>query len=364
MNILHIVLALRTGGLERVVLDLIKHSSLPIKNFVCCLDEIGDHANELEAMCVPYFELGNYGNKKIQTLSRIRKIIKEHKIDVIHTHNPSPHFYGCITGLLTRIPVVHTKHGRNYPDKRWEVLKNYFFALLSYRIVCVSSDSANVALNIENIPSQKIVTILNGIDIHKYSKNTQPLTLKEMGINHSCTIVGIVARLSAEKDHGTLLHAMSIITKTEKNIALLIIGDGPLRTSLETMAKDLHITQHCFFLGNRKDIPDLLATMDIFVLCSTTEGISLTLLEAMAASLPIVCTNVGGNPEVVLHNSTGFIVPSQNPQALADGILKLVASPQKRREMGEEGLKRVINKFSIADVTRRYEELYLSATNR
>lgn len=362
MNILHIVLALDTGGLERVVLDLMEKSSDQFTQYLCCLNKVGACKVELESMAIPYWELANYGSRKIRTLLALRKIIIENNIDVIHTHNPSPHFYGCLVGLFCRVPIIHTKHGRNYPKNKFLVLKNYVFSYFTDKIVCVSDDAMSVALDIEKVPARKVQTILNGIDIDKYSNIRSKDSLSLIDVNREIISIGIVARLSAEKDHATLLHALSLVVKEYSNVKLIIVGDGPLRSELEKLAIDLDVMAYCSFLGNRDDIPQLLSQIDLFVLSSITEGVSLTLLEAMAASLPIVCTDVGGNSEVVEDGVNGIIVPSREPALLAKALLELIRHPERRLQMGKAGFKRVKSVFSIQRTVAEYEKLYFKVT--
>lgn len=362
MNILHVVLSLETGGLERVVLDLIHNSSSNLTSYLCCLDEVGGHRDELHSIGIDYWELENYGINKVETFKKIKKIVIGNKIDIIHTHNPSPHFYGALVGFICGIPVVHTKHGRNYPSNKWLVYKNYILSFFSYKVVCVSSDVANVALDIERVSVAKVVTILNGIDTYKYSNPKSIANLKALGVKEDSFVIGIVARLSVEKDHNTLLDALSLIVSKTPKIRLLIVGDGPLRYVLEKRVDELKLGRHCCFLGNRSDVPELLSAINLFVLSSTTEGVSLTLLEAMSASLPIVCTDVGGNREVVVDSITGIIVPPQDPQAFADAVIELIKNPAQLTQMGKEGKKRVESFFSVSRAAREYEKLYCEAT--
>jgi glycosyltransferase involved in cell wall biosynthesis len=177
-------------------------------------------------------------------------------------------------------------------------------------------------------------------------------------------VVGIVARLARVKDHVTLLEAYLSLTALGDKNRLLVVGDGQLRAKLEDLAFSLGISKRVIFAGLRDDIPDLMRAMDIFVLSSLSEGISLTLLEAMACCLPLVATEVGGNPEVVINGETGYLVPPRNPEEMAKKLLLLINNEKLRRQMGEKGRERVIRNFGIKETTRKYEELYNSVLSK
>jgi len=365
MRILHIVLGLEIGGLERFVQSLIERLSPEFKSFVVCLEKRGALSDRFRN--VPIFELGKKPGLRLECIFAIRKLIRQYDINIVHTHNPSPHFYGSVAGFVSGVPVIHTKHGRNYPDSYRKIMLNRMASFLTSKIIPVSLDAANVCQQIEKIPPRKIKTILNGIDTSIYHRNIgQRKKMEEFGIPHSVPIVGVVGRLAPEKDHATLLKACKILFCDGTEFCLVIVGDGPLRKDLETKSRDLELAGHVVFTGMRSDIPDLLAEMDLFVLCSITEGIPLTLLEAMASSLPVVATRVGGNGEVVVENETGLLVQPGDAEALAEAMRKLLRNPSVARSMGDAGRERVVKMFDMRKVAKQYEELYrdLSAHGR
>jgi glycosyltransferase involved in cell wall biosynthesis len=179
-----------------------------------------------------------------------------------------------------------------------------------------------------------------------------------LGIDDGVPIIGIVARLAEVKDHSTLFRACKILNDNRIDFRLLVIGDGPLKSNLVKLADSLGLQNTIIFTGTRHDIPDLLNAMDIFVLSSISEGISLTLIEAMSCFLPIVATNVGGNPEVIVDGETGFLVPSQNAEALADKLILLMKMPDVRRRMGKAGRARAVKLFSMQKAVMSYEKCY------
>jgi sugar transferase (PEP-CTERM/EpsH1 system associated) len=357
IKVLHIVLGLQVGGLEKFVLDLIDKYSSDIKPIIVCLEGKGELGQKYDHLGI--VELHKEPGISLKIIRQLVVLMNEFDIDIIHTHNPGPHFYGAMAGFLTHRPVIHTKHGRNYPTDKKKVWLNKLSSLLTQRIVPVSQNAANVCIDIEKIPSTKIAVILNGVDTDLFCQSGNIVDDA-----NSLVRIGIVARLSAEKDHQTLLSACKHLVEQTSDFHLEIIGDGPLRSLLENTVKILGLDEHVSFSGTRHDVQALLRQLDIFVLSSTTEGISLTLLEAMATELPVVATDVGGNPEVVIEGETGFLVPPQNPKAMAEKLLFLINDMKLRQKMGKSGRERVIANFSIRETARKYEGLYIDVLSK
>jgi sugar transferase (PEP-CTERM/EpsH1 system associated) len=357
IKVLHVVLSLQVGGLEKFVLDLVDKYKTNINSVIVCLEGKGELAQLLDNIKI--IELEKASGLSLKIVMQLVALVKKLDIDIIHTHNPGPHYYGAITGFLTGCPVIHTKHGRNRPTVKKKVWLNRIFSFFTEKIVAVSQNAADVCLDVEKIPLSKLVVILNGIDTSTFRP------VQNDNVNELLPVrIGIVARLSWEKDHSTLLNACKLLADKNSFFHLEIIGDGPLRDTLEGTAGTLGLDKFVSFSGMRHDVPELLRQLDIFVLSSTTEGISLTLLEAMATELPVVATNVGGNPEVVLDGETGYIVPSQNPEEMANKLLLLINDKKLRQQMGFKGRERVIENFSIIETARKYEALYREVLNK
>jgi glycosyltransferase involved in cell wall biosynthesis len=174
----------------------------------------------------------------------------------------------------------------------------------------------------------------------------------------------MVARFSSEKDFESLLRAASIVLKRFPRFRLELVGDGPLKNSSQETAATLGIADAVHFMGNRYDVPARLASACFFVLSTNTEGLSISLLEGMAAGLPVVATAVGGNPEVVVEGETGFLVPRSSPETLADRILWLLDHPDRAKAMGASSRQRVRDAFDVRATVRAYEKLYLQLAGR
>jgi glycosyltransferase involved in cell wall biosynthesis len=199
---------------------------------------------------------------------------------------------------------------------------------------------------------EKVSVIINGVDSGKFAMTTRAKS-------PSAPIrIGTVARLEPVKDHATLLQAMRVLVDKGADVQLEIIGDGSSRQSLEQLVKDLGLNDLVRFLGAQRDIPSLLAGIDIFALSSLSEGTSISILEAMAAGKPVVATAVGGNPALVHDDKNGLLVPPSDPEALAEALLWLIKDEELRLRIGKVNRNMAELKFGKSTMTRLYECLY------
>jgi glycosyltransferase involved in cell wall biosynthesis len=222
---------------------------------------------------------------------------------------------------------------------------------LTNYVVCVSNDAREASLK-EGISVRRLRTVLNGIDLKRFTPTA---------VSHQKPAV-LVARLSPEKDVNTLLQAVEIVIRQQPDFRLQIAGDGSCMAELRRTADRLDLG--CVsFLGNVANIPGLLSQSSMFILPSLTEGISLTILEAMASGLPVIATRVGGTPEVVVNDVTGLLVDPRSPESLSKHILELWRNPQRRSEMGRASRARVESLFDIRRTIEDYELLYECGTH-
>jgi glycosyltransferase involved in cell wall biosynthesis len=352
IRVAHLVTNLHVGGLEKVVYNLVRFSD---RNEFCptviCLRKKGSLAPEFEPLGVPVHSLDGEGSGRSRMLYRLVRRLRELRVQVLHTHNPIPHYFGVMARSLTPIPVlVHTKHGRNRPDIARRVALNHLAARLSSCVVTVSGNATEVARQTERVPRRKLRLIRNGIDVSQFDRGQRSEETVKCAIH--------VARLNIIKDQKTLLRAVRMVVDACPDFHLDIAGDGEERKTLECFRDELGLGRHVSFLGERSDISALLARSGLFVLSSIGEGLSLTLLEAMASGLPVVATNVGGNPEVVVDGHTGILVPPRAPAELSDAILSVVRDPRRALWLGDNGRRRVETEFDMRRVASRYEDLY------
>ncbi|APR83546.1 Poly(glycerol-phosphate) alpha-glucosyltransferase [Minicystis rosea] len=360
VKVVHVVLGLDVGGLERMLLRLLAHTDRErFAPVVCTLDAPGVLAPELARLGVPLTEIRRRPGLDARLPWRLAQWLKREGARIVHTHNPSPHFYGALAARIARGPrVVHTKHGRNAPEIPRKVLLNRIAAKLSDRVVAVSDDTAGVALDIERVNPRKIVTILNGVDTHEFRPGRDVAAARvALGVPAHGFHVGCVARLAEVKDHRTLLQAFARFRLVRPDAHLTFIGRGPEQADLEARAAEPDLRGAVTFAGERGEVAPLYAAFDVFALASRSEGISLTLLEAAAAGLPIVATRVGGNGEVVADGRSGILVPPADPIAFANALAD-VAARSDRADLGAAGRARVEQRFSAERMARAYHALY------
>jgi glycosyltransferase involved in cell wall biosynthesis len=210
----------------------------------------------------------------------------------------------------------------------------------------------------EGFPRRCVEVIYNGIDPGARVDDVHSRAARALlGVPQHAFVTGTAGRLDPVKNLGLLLHAHAISRERVADAHLVIVGDGPERAALEQRAADLGITASVTFAGYRADVRSLMAAFDVYVNCSLYEGVSLTILEGMAAALPVVATAVGGNPEVVIDQETGYLVPP-HAGAVADAIVRLAHQPRLRRQLGHAGRWRVLRHFALARMVDQYAAIY------
>jgi glycosyltransferase involved in cell wall biosynthesis len=350
LRVCHVSMTLKTGGLERLLVDFGRlHDSSRFQLRFVALADLGPPAEDLMQLgfAVDSMQLAQVG--KLAMLRRLKALLQRERIDIVHTHNTYAHFYGALAARLAGVKtVINSQHGRGCGPKWKDRLLFKTANRLSRRIVGVSRDATRLCQGEDKGSSRKMVTIWNGIDATRFAYR---------GPADRPTAIS-VARLSPEKDFATLLKAVAIVRRQVPDFRLKMVGNGAEREFLESLARELQITDCVEFLGERSDVHQLLPQAGFFVSSSKTEGISLTVLEAMAVGLPVVTTAVGGNPEIVEEGRTGYLVPSQNPDALAGAIVSMCQKRNEWPSMGRTARERVEQHFEIRHMIGEYERLY------
>jgi len=350
LRIAHVTQGLDMGGLEKLLVELARHTDR--RRFVLYFVSLGNRgvlAEEIEACGWPVTALERPAAFQPRLFLELAALFRRWRIDVVHTHDERPHIYGAIAGRSACVKeVIHTRHrGQNLAVSPRQALLLRFVTTLTDRYVCVSRDSARLAA-LQGVSSRKLCVVWNGIDTTRFQAGRRSLEGP----------VVTVARLSPEKDIETLLRAVALAARTSPTLCLEVAGDGPCMADLRRLTDELRLNGRVQLLGQVREVPQLLARAGVFVLPSRTEGISLTLLEAMASGLPVVTTRVGGNPEVVEDGVTGVLVPPGDPAALAGSLLRLWNEPEERRRLGNDGRSRVEEHFDIRRMVAKYQHLY------
>jgi len=349
IRVCHVSMCLLTGGLERLLVEFSRlHDNRQFAPQFVALDQLGPPADDIRTAGCQVTSLTHVPGR----LARLRHLVhlfREQRCDVVHTHNTYAHFYAAAAARWAKVPViVNSQHGRGC-GPGWKARTQFRIAnRFADRVVGVSQDAANLCRDEDPRSAEKTIAIHNGIDVDRFTFHGPDVDAPAI----------TVARLSREKDFPTLLRAIKLAIRDVPRFRLRIIGDGGERQSLEALTRELQIADHVEFLGERDDVPALLARSGFFVSSSLTEGISLTLLEAMSVGLPVLATAVGGTPEIVVEDQTGHLVPASNPAALAAAIVSLCSRRDAWPAMGHLGRQRVERQFSIRTMIREYETLY------
>ncbi len=361
ISILHIVLSTVTGGMENVIYNLATaydKSKFNLK--VGCLHELGALSTKMEghgveSKLVP----GMIPGVSMIYPRRLIEFIRRSKCDIVHTHSGCWPKVAAACSRIGNVKLVYTEHGRTHPDPRLTVFLDALAARATDRVVAVSEPLRKYLISRVGVPENKIMTINNGIDTERFRPSNDGVAVRrELGYSDNEVVIGIVARLAPVKNHRYLIDAFRLVAQKAPQARLLIIGDGPLRTSLQDFTAAYDLDDRVTFLGDRMDVPRLLTGVDISVLSSQSEGISLTLLEAMSSGLPVVATAVGGNPDIIQDRKNGLLVDTDNVPAFADSLSTLVESSELRSKMGQRGREHVVANWSLRAMNKKYEELY------
>jgi len=293
-------------------------------------------------------------------------LFKRGGFDVVHTHTSKGGFLGRIAARLAGVPlVIHTVHGFAFHEFTNPLARLFYIRLekIAARfcdlIICVNHEDRLTAIEEGIVDPEKIVTIVNGIDLSQFDIEIDVESQKEiLGLPKEAILVGTVGRLAPQKGYKYLIEASPEILRFHPNVWFLYVGDGPLRFELERLAGDLGVGDHCLGLGFRKDIPQLLACFDILVLPSLREGLSITLLEAMAAGKAIVASNIKGNREVLIDGVNGLLCQAGNSEALVKSISTLINNPGKAYVLGKKARETVEKNFDERLMLDRTIEFY------
>ncbi len=284
------------------------------------------------------------------------KLIRKEKINLIHCNEFWVNPYGVIVAKITRLPcITHIRTSLNVKK-----IKNYLLAY-SDKLITVSDATRKP---FEEFPKiiRKTTTIYNGVDTKQFNPTIKGEDIRnKLNINQEDIVIGTIGQLYPDKGQKTFIEAASIVLKRYSKTRFLIVGDAKkerYKTQLENLVSELHLQDQIIFTGKRKDIPQILASIDIFTLPSLNEAFPRVIIEAMACGKPVIATSVGGNSEAVIDGASGFIIPVNSPDVLAQKIIELIEDKDKRQEMGRMGRKRVVNNFSLEYYVESIEKVY------
>jgi glycosyltransferase involved in cell wall biosynthesis len=359
LRILHVIPKFGTGGAERLVVDLLEATDKERFDVatVSLYPECGTILeNEMNEKVLNVYHLNKHLGLDLRMIPQLYHLFRSFRPDIVHTHRYVLR-YALLPMLFCCVPVrVHTIHSvaQKEVDRIGKLVHWISFWLAGVVPVSLSQE---VASTVRAVYGQNIYTpiIFNGIPTkHFNSKTNQDYDKSERDV-----VLLHIGRFAPEKNHMLLIDAFELAVKVHPRMQLWLIGDGSLRPAVERIVTEKGLEKIVSFIGVVPDPEEFLAKCDQFILSSDWEGVPLTVLEAMAARKPVISTSVGGVSELVVDGVTGILVPPRDPQALAQGILRLAKDPELCQRMGEAAQERALERFDIVRAAREYESLYL-----
>lgn len=367
--IVHIIYRLDVGGLENGLVNLINR--IPAERFrhaIVCLTSYTDFRLRIQRSDVPVYALDKPAGNSPRTHYKLWRLLKELRPDIVHTRNLAV-LEAALPAVLAGVPVrIHGEHGRDVGDLDGNNLKyqlwRRFFKPFVHQYIALSKDLERYLLEKICVPAAKVTQLYNGVDTEKFcpaNGGRAPLPSADFA-PPDAFVIGTVGRMQEVKDQITLAHAFVKLVKMAppagRPLRLVMIGDGPLREQVSRILDEGGAGALAWLAGERDDVAQIMRGLDLFVLPSLAEGISNTILEAMASGLPIVATAVGGNPELVKEGHTGLLVPRADPQAMAQAMLHYYTDAADCRRQGQEARVIAERNFSMTAMVRRYLAVY------
>ena len=366
INILHIYQNSKIGGVQQQLLSLLKaYSRERFNPIFCCLGPKEEIGKEIEGTKIEFIPLNKlrYNRFSPGIVLELYRLMKKKQIHVVRTHRYRSNLYGRLAAFLAGVPVIIASVHDNYrTDKRPKRrIMNRILSKITDKIVAVSEDVKEDIIRYDSIDPSKIEVIPNGIDVERFNpeKNTTDIR-KEFSLEDDDIVIGFIGRIVPAKGLEYLLNALPYLKEEFKSIKLLIVGEGSLVEKLKESAKKNNIFDNILFTGRRRDIPEILASINIFVMPSIAEGLPNALLEAMAMGKPIVTTEVGGIPEIVKNGFNGLLVPPRDTLSLSKAIKELISNDRLAAKLGQAARDLVHDNLSIKAIAQKWQSLYLS----
>jgi len=366
---------LHIGGEETYLLSLMRHVERSLFDLVVIGSVSPQFCARVRQLGVHVEPWGVKSPVDLWALWRLLRLLRRHQVGLIHVQSTRAGVVARLAGLLLGMPVVLTVHmpaysfvegdglGAHWKRRFYRWVERVLNRHLTDTVVYVSSRVYQDALAMGVAPPDRAVVVSNGIDLSPYRRRPKPDLRAQMKVPPSARVVSCVGRLHRQKGVDVLLRAASGAALQGQDWRLWVIGDGPERAALEAQADELGLADRVCFLGYREDVPDLLMASDVFVLASRYEAMPMAVVEAMAAGLPCVVTDVGESPRLVEQGVTGLVVKPEDADGLAAALAALLSDPERCRAMGEVARRRA-EQYSAQQMVRQTEQVYAAALAR
>ena len=361
INLLYVFSNLSIGGAEQHLLTILRNIDPSLyKPIVCCIREKGRIGEEIEELGFSLVCLERKSKSiDLRILLDLLHLIDTRNIHIVHTHLYQACMYGRIAALIRGLPSVVTEHTAHKKYKLNRRIISRLLARKTHKVIAVSQTVKEYVIERDGIESSRIEVMHNGIDVPRYSSRLTKAEAREiLRIPADGFLVGTVGRVEEQKGQMYLINAVRIVKESIPSLRALVVGSGSCEDSLKKTVSNLGLDRHVFFMGPRRDVPEILRALDVFALPSLREGLPLALLEAMASSLPVIVTPVGGIPEIVTNELNGLIVPPRDERSLAESIIALFHDNELRKKLGQTAMTTIQEKFSAQNMVSHLEHVY------
>ncbi|SFL28274.1 Glycosyltransferase involved in cell wall bisynthesis [Desulfomicrobium norvegicum] len=368
LHVMQCVVSLAPGGAESLALTILEKAG--VRGSVCGLVRgTGALIPAIEAQGLPWHVLSSSSPRRFPVWKALAGVLRRERVDVAHVQAGYLLSFVLPAALLAGVRVVYTEHAKHSLEQQ-PMLRRVvrLCAPFVHAVTCVSENLKSFMVERVGIDTRRIQVIPNGVDLGRFtqaapSPETRGLLPESWG-GPDITVFGNVARFSEAKDHPGLLRAFDEVRRRHPGVRLLLVGDGETRPGVESLISELGLGEFVQLAGMRRDVPALLGLMDVFVLSSMREGMPISVLEAMAAGLPVLTTDVGGIGEVVQDGVTARVVAPREVTALAGGLAWMVENAAARADMAARGKALIHGQYGHERMVERYAELYADAGRR
>lgn len=367
--VMHIVFRFDTGGLENGIVNLLNHMpQQAYRHTVVALTDVTDFCLRVQRDDVEFIALHKPPGHGIWLYPRLYALMRDRRPAIVHTRNLAA-LEAAVPAWLARVPVrIHGEHGRDETDvdgskRKYQWMRRIYRPFVSHYFA-LSRDLASYLRDKVDVPASRVTQVYNGVDVCRFTPSG-PIPAPITGCPFDPRqhwIVGTVGRMQTVKDQPTLARAFiaALVQRPElrDRARLVLVGEGPLREVCRQLLDDAGVADLAWLPGERSDVADVMRGLHCFVLPSLAEGISNTILEAMASALPVIATAVGGNADLVTHGKTGVIVPAADVPSMAGAIVRFASAPPRAAAMGRAGRAQVEDRFSLPTMVDIYAQVY------
>lgn len=361
VRVLHVIHHLQPGGMEYGLIKLVNALGPDIESVICSTTTANPAMKAMLSGNVRVIELARRSGNDPRLVWELFRVFRRERPDIVHTHAWGTLVEGYVAARLARVPyVIHGEHGTLQTSPRQIRMQRWVWQRVD-RLLSVSSRLAERMATTMRLPVERIAVVRNGVDLARFGRTPRADARRAFHADDGTVIIGHAGRLVDVKDQAALVAAAGLLAARHLRFHVLIAGDGPNRTALQAQIDAHGVRDYVTLLGHRADVEPLYAALDVYVLCSRSEGMPNTILEAMASGVPVVSTRVGGADELVVDGETGRLVPAAQPERLAEALAELIASPERRRRMGAAGRVRAEESFSVDAMVDGYRTVYRAA---